>query len=150
MGKGTELQNVLNVGISWPPMLGRDLDETCIKFFPGLGQVGFSHYFLCLLFKSWRKLIKRRELFWKNFRKSSLAMKFSLGCQLQQALESYFSSILKPNLLEVLQQHPESSNPLKKLCPLLAFVISRTKCEIFLLQNLCHFDDFWITLWKCW
>ena len=73
-------------------------------------------------------------------------MKFSLGCQLQQALESYFSSILKPNLLEVLQQHPESSNPLKKLRPLLAFVTSRTKREIFLLQNLRHFDDFLITL----
>ena len=69
-------------------------------------------------------------------------MKFSLGCQLQQALESYFSSILEPDLLEVLQQHQESSNPLKKLCPLLAFVTSRTKREIFLLQNLHHFDDF--------
>ena len=62
-GGGTQLQNVLNAVILSSPMLERDLDETCIEFFPGLGQVGFSHNFLCLLFKSWRKLIKRQELF---------------------------------------------------------------------------------------
>ena len=62
-GGGTQLQNGLNAGISLPPMLDRDLDKTCIKLFPGLGQVGFSHNSLCLLLKSWRKLIKCRELF---------------------------------------------------------------------------------------
>ena len=142
---GTELQNVLNAGISCPPMLGRDSDETCIKFFPGLGQVGFSHYFLCLLFKSWRKLIKRWELFWKTFRKSSLGMEFSLGCQLQRALESYFSSILERNLLDVLSICWDSPNSLIRPWRRLTVISYIYKRKIFKTLNYCNFFNFWLT-----
>ena len=129
-------------------MPNRDLDKTCLKFSPGLWQVGFSHNFLCLLSKSWRKSIKCRELFWKNWRKSSFRMNFTLVCQLQQALEGWFSSILKPNLLEVLYEGQKASNLLVRPWSQVEVTTYRSKCYKFFLENwknLHHFDEFFTT-----
>ena len=126
-------------------MLDRDLDKTCIKFFPRLGQVEFSCKSLCLLLKSWRKSIKCRELYWKNWRKSSFHMNFTLVCQLQQALEGYFSSILKPNLLEVLFKGQEASNSLVRPWSRVEVTTYSSKCYNFFLENwknTHHFDEF--------